>query len=97
MSKFILKSIFRVYSFLGVSFLCRIDLLASCIDLLKTKFTISLSELRVDHRFLLLDEYLSVSTRIFFCWVYGGFYNIFWLEPTASFVGKKSNDTVSRP
>ena len=68
---------------LGVSFLCRINLdnrvlLVSGVDLLKTKFTISLSELRVDHRFLLLDEYLSVSTRIFFCWTYGGFYHIFW-------------------
>ena len=30
-------------------------LLVSCIDLLKTKFTISLSELRGDHRFLLLQ------------------------------------------
>ena len=28
---------------------------SSCVDLLKTKFTISLSELRVDHCFLLLE------------------------------------------
>ena len=59
----ILKPVFRVYSFLGVSFLCRINLdnrvlLVSCVDLLKTKFTISLSELLIDHRFFLLDEYL---------------------------------------
>ena len=68
---------------LGVSFLCRVDLdnhvlLVSRVDLLKMKFTISLSELRVDDRFFLLDKYISVSTRIFFCWAYGGFYHIFW-------------------
>ena len=60
MSKFFLKPIFRVCSFLGVSFLCRIILdnrvlQVSSVDLLKTKFTISLSELRVDHRFLLQE------------------------------------------
>ena len=60
MQKFFLKPIFRVFSFLGVSFLCRINLdnralLVSCGDSLKTKFTISLSELRVNHRFLLLE------------------------------------------
>ena len=42
---------------------CRINLdnrvlLVFCVDLLKTKFSISLSELQVDHRFLLLNEYL---------------------------------------
>ena len=52
-----LRPIFRV------SFLCIINLdirvlLVSCVDLLITKFIISFSELRVDHRFLLLDEYL---------------------------------------
>ena len=67
MPKFFLKHVFSVYSFLGVSFLCKIDmdnrvLLVSCVDFLKMKFTISLCELRVYHRFLLLDEYLSVST-----------------------------------
>ena len=46
--------------FLCVSFFCRINLdyfvlLVFCVDLLKTKFIISLCELRVDHRFLLLD------------------------------------------
>ena len=49
-----------VVLFLGISFSCRINLdnrilLISRVDLLKTKFTISLSELRVDHRFLLLE------------------------------------------
>ena len=86
---------------LSVSFLCRINLdnrvlLVSCVDLLKTKFTISLSELRVDHRFLLRDEYPSVSTLIFFCWAYVDFYHIFWSKLTVSFVGKKSNNTASR-
>ena len=51
---------------LGIS-LCKINLdnhvlLVSCVDLLKTKFSVSLSELRVDKRFLLFDEYPSVST-----------------------------------
>ena len=60
MSKFFLKPIFGVFSLLGVSFLCRINLdnhvlLFSCVNLLKMKFTISLSELRIDHHFLLLD------------------------------------------
>ena len=60
MSKFILKPIFRVFFFLLGVFLCRINLdnrilLVSCVDLLKMKFTISQSELRVDHRFLLLE------------------------------------------
>ena len=58
----------KVYSETNFSglffFLCRINLdnrvlQVSCVDLLKTKFTISLSELPVDYRFLLLDEYLS--------------------------------------
>ena len=45
---------------MGVSFLCRINqdnrvLLVFSVDLLKTKFTISLSKLQVDHRFLLLE------------------------------------------
>ena len=119
-------SLFLGFIILGVSFLCRINLdnhvfLVSFVDLLKTKFTISLRELRVDHRFLLLcasgsvmvskldlqtytSEFKShwvphsyglvphlskklsklpplpplrwiafVSTRIFFCWAYGGF------------------------
>ena len=66
---------------LGISLLYRINLdnqvlLGSCVDVLK-KFTISLSELQVDHCFLLWDEYLSVSTQIFFSWSYGGFYHIF--------------------
>ena len=57
MSKFFLMPIFRVILFLCVSFFCRINmdnrvLLVSCIDLLKTKFTISLSDLQIDHRFL---------------------------------------------
>ena len=57
---------------LDVSFLCRINLdnrvlLVFWVDLLKTKFSISLSEPRVDLRFLLLDEYFSVSTQILFC------------------------------
>ena len=38
----------------------------SCVDFLKTKFAISLSELRVDHRALILDDYFSVSTQNFF-------------------------------
>ena len=103
MSKFILKPIFRVCSFLSVSFLCRINLdnpilLVSCVDLLKTKFTISLSELRVDHCFLLLGmnifrfqrEFSSVeSTEVF-------------TESTDTakmFFNwqKKSNNTSSRP
>ena len=55
---------------LCVSFLCRINLdnhvlLVSCIDLLKTKFTISLSELRVDHRFLLLEMNIFFFQREF--------------------------------
>ena len=58
MSEFFWKPVFRACSFLGVSFLCRINLdnrvLVFCIDLLKTKFTISIRELRVDHRFLWL-------------------------------------------
>ena len=78
MSKLIFKPIFRVYYFLGVSFLSKINLdnrvrLVAWVDLLKTKFTISLSEFRVENRFLLLDKYLFASTRIFFCWAYGGF------------------------
>ena len=60
MSKFILKPILRGFLFLGVPFFCRINLdnhafLVSRVDLLKTKFTISLSELPVDYRFLLLE------------------------------------------
>ena len=48
---------------LSVSFLNRINqdnriFLVSCVDLLKTKFTISFSELQEDHRFFLLDKYL---------------------------------------
>ena len=83
MSKFFLKLIFGFILVLIISFLYRINLdncvlLVSCVDFLKTKFKISLSEFRVDYRFLLLDEYLSVSTHIFFCWAYGGFYHIFW-------------------
>ena len=77
------RSQFLGFILLSVSFFCRINLdnhvlLVSCVDLLKTKFTISLSELWVDHCFLLLNEYLSVSTQIFLCWVYGSFYHIFW-------------------
>ena len=58
--KFFLKPIFMVCSFLNVSFLCRINLdnrvlLISCVDFLKTKFTISLSEPWVDHSILLLE------------------------------------------
>ena len=53
---------------LSVSFLCRINLdnhvlLVFCVDLLKTKFTISLSKLRVEHYFLLLDEYLLFQLK----------------------------------
>ena len=60
MSKFYFKPVFRVCSFLDVIFLRRINmnnhvLLVSCVDFLKTKFTFSISELRVDHRFLLLE------------------------------------------
>ena len=52
--------VFRVCSFLGASPFCRINLdnhvlLVSYVDLLKTEFTISLSVLRVDHRFPLLE------------------------------------------
>ena len=72
---------------LGSSFLSRINLdncvlLVSCVELLRRKFTLSLSKNQVDHCFLLLDEYLSVSTWIFICWIfiYGGFYHIFWLS-----------------
>ena len=101
MSKFILKPVFGFVFLLGVSFFCSINrynrVLVSCVDLLKTNFTISLCELWVNHRFLPLDEYLSLLTRIFFCWAYRGFYHIFWPEPTASFVGKKHNNTASRP
>ena len=47
-------------SFSCVSFSCWIILdkrvlLVSCVELLKTKFTTSFRELRVDHRFLLLE------------------------------------------
>ena len=47
---FFLKPVFKVCSFLGVFFLCGINpdnyvLLVSSVDLLKMKFTISLSEL----------------------------------------------------
>ena len=46
--------------FFCISFFCRINLdkrvlLVSCVDLLKIKFTIFLSELQVDHCFLLLE------------------------------------------
>ena len=63
------------YSFLSVSFLYKINLdkrilLASGVDLLKTKLTISLSEPFLPP----IDEYLSVSTRIFFWWVY----KVYW-------------------
>ena len=59
MSKFLLKPLFMICSFSRRLF-CRINrdnrvLLVSCVDLLKMKFTISLNELRVDHRFLLLE------------------------------------------
>ena len=55
-----LSLVFGFVLFLDVSFLCRINLdnyvlLVFCVDLLKTKFTISLSEFWVDHRFLLLE------------------------------------------
>ena len=98
MSKFILKPIFKVFLLFGVSFWCRINLdncalLVCCVDWMKMKFTISLSELWIDHFFLLLDESF-ISARIFFCWAYGGFY---WPELTASFVAKKFNNTASRP
>ena len=61
------RSQFLVFILLGVS-LCRINLdncvlLVSCVDLLKTKFTISLSELRENHCFLLLDEYLLFQLK----------------------------------
>ena len=54
------KPIFRVCSFLDVLFLCRINmdnriLLVSFVNLSKTTFTISLSELRVEHGFVLLE------------------------------------------
>ena len=79
--------------------MCRINLenrvLVSCVNLLKTKFTISLSELRVEHRFLLLDEYLFQL-------------GISSLEPTEAFTPfsdlansflyrQKSNNTAPRP
>ena len=78
MSKLFLKPIFRVCSILSVTFLSRINLddrvLVSCVDLLKTKFTIALGELRVDYRsllqemniFLFQQEFSSVeSTEAF--------------------------------
>ena len=47
--------------------MCRINLdnydLVSYVDFLKTKFNISLSELQVDHHFLLLDEYLLFQLK----------------------------------
>ena len=60
MSKFLSKCVLGFVLFLDVFFLSRIHLekhvlLVSCLDLLKTKFTISVSELRVGHRFLLLE------------------------------------------
>ena len=72
----------RFILLLGVS-LCRINLdnrvlLVFCVDLMKTKFIISLSELRINLRFLFFDEYLSISTQVFFCWAFRGFYHIFW-------------------
>ena len=52
-----LKPIFRVCFLLGVSFnLDNRILLVSRVDLLKTKFIISLRELRVDHCFLLQEK-----------------------------------------
>ena len=59
MSKFFLKSVFTVCSFLSVSFSYRINLdncfLVSCVDLLKTKSSISVSKLWVDHCFVRLE------------------------------------------
>ena len=66
----------------------------SCVDLLKTKFIISLSVLRVDYRFLLLEINIFLFQLEFSS-----------VEPTEafttssdpdSFVGKISNNTTSR-
>ena len=59
MSKFHLKPVFRVCSFSWRLLLVYNQpgnrvFLVSCVDFLKTKLTIFLSELRVDHRFILL-------------------------------------------
>ena len=77
--KVIFEARFWVCSFLGVSFLCTINLdnrvlHASSVELLKTKFTISLSELQVDQRFLLVEmniflfqlEFSSVESKEIF-------------------------------
>ena len=60
MSKFILKPIFRIYTsfrhlLLLLNNLDNHVLQVSCVDLLKMKFTVSLSELRVDPNFFLLE------------------------------------------
>ena len=98
--KVFFKLIFRVYSFLSVSFLCRINLdnrvlLVSCVDLLKTKFTISFSELRVDHRLFLLEMNIFLFQLDFSVESTGAF-----TESTdranTSLVGKESNNSASR-
>ena len=86
--------------FLGVFFLCRINLdncvlLVSFVDLLKTKFTISLSEFCVDHRFLLLEMNIFLFQRIFFCWVYRGIYQIYW--PSQHFSCQQKSPIIPPP
>ena len=52
--------------------MCKINLdsyilLVSCIDLLKTKFSSSLSEIRINHHFLLLEMNIFLFQLEFFC------------------------------
>ena len=65
-------------------------ILVSCVDLLKTKFSISLSELRPRPPLPAppRDEYLSVSNRIFFSWTYVSVYSIFWSAQQLPLSGK---------
>ena len=88
--------------FLGVSFSCRINLdnrvlQVFCIDLLKTKFIISLSEFRVDHRFLLLEMNIFLFQLKFSFAESTEAFTESTNRANVSLVGKKSNNSASRP
>ena len=101
MSMSILKLIFGFILLFGVSFFLRNNLdnwvlLLSYVDLLITKFTISFNELRVDHRFLLLDEYLSFQLEFSSVEPTEAFTTS--SDPASSFLcQQKSNNTAFRP
>ena len=87
MSKYFWSQFSRFVLFLDVSFFSRIKLdsyilLVFCVDLLKMKLTISFNELNYFFQWTSSrpplsppkNKYPSVSTRIFFFWVYWGIY-----------------------